>query len=114
MIKAIVMILAVLTMQSCVMGYPGLRDGNRAKMAQLTPGMAKMEVLAIMGDKGFGEINQPYKIESLMREDVVYEVYYYYTDYIQPYQDMDTGMTPFIFKDGKYVGNSLENSIKLY
>jgi len=42
-----------------------------------------------------------------------YEVLYYYTDFIVEGQPMDTGMTPVILKNGKYIGSGKEFLFKI-
>ncbi len=107
-LKSLVILLAVsVLLTSCAFGYGGLRNANKEKLSTLEIGMSKNEVLGIMGTSGFGTIRQPYKRETFESDGEVYEVYYFYTDFIQPYQPYDTGMTPFIFKGGEYKGNSM-------
>lgn len=88
--------------------YPALRDGNREKMSKLDSGMSRDQVVAIMGNDGFGDISNPYKRDSFLLGSDKYEVLYYYTDFIKMDQPMDTGMTPIIIKNGSLVGTGKE------
>lgn len=85
-------------------GFPALRESNREKIAQLQLGMSKAQVEAIMGSAGFMDVKQPYRREVFESNGRAYEVLYYYTDFIQDYQPMDTGMTPVVIREGKFIG----------
>lgn len=85
-------------------GFPALRDGNREKISQLQLGMSKAQVEAIMGNSGFMDVKQPYRREVFESNGKAYEVLFYYTDFIQDFQPMDTGMTPVVFRDGRFIG----------
>lgn len=104
-IRLLTTFIATLFLFGCAFGYPGLRDSNREKMSLLRIGMPISQVEQIMGTKGFGEINQPYRKENFESNGAIFDVYYYYTEFIVAYQPMETGMTPVIFKNGKYIGS---------
>ena len=110
--KFIISALLIATLAGCA-GYPGLRDGNREKLAKLQLGMNKEQVEAVMGNDGFGQIMQPYKREVFEASGLAYEVLYYYTDYIQEFQPMDTGMTPVIFRQGRFIGAGKDFLVKV-
>lgn len=101
MVLAAVVTVAFLT--ACA-GFPALRESNREKISQLQLGMSKAQVEAIMGSSGFMDIKQPYRREVFESNGQAYEVLYYYTDFIQDYQPMDTGMTPVVLREGKFIG----------
>lgn len=96
-------VVATVFLNACV-GYPALREGNREKIAQLQLGMTKSQVEVIMGNSGFMDVKQPYRREVFESNGRAYEVLYYYTDFIQNFQPMDTGMTPVVFREGRFIG----------
>lgn len=111
MIRIFFALILAATITGC--GYPALRDSNRTKLATLEPGMSREQVVSIMGTDGFGEIRNPYKRETFSIGEDRYEVLNYYTDFIQAYQPMETGMTPVILKNGKYIGAGKEFLFKI-
>lgn len=111
MVRVLFALTFAATITSC--GYPALRDSNRTKMGTLEPGMSREQVVSIMGTDGFGEIGNPYKRETFSIGEDTYEVLNYYTDFIQNYQPMETGMTPVILKNGKYIGAGKEFLFKI-
>lgn len=110
--KIIISALLIAVLTGCA-GYPGLRNGNREKLNQLQLGMSKAQVEAVMGNEGFGDIRQPYKREVFESNGAAYEVLYYYTDVIGDYRSMDTGMTPVIFRQGKFIGSGKDFLFKV-
>ncbi len=106
-------LVVVALLSGCAFGYPGLRDTNSKGLSSLNLGMTKVEVVAIMGTKGFGQIDNPARREQFMMNNDVYEVLYYYTTFIQDGQPMDTGYTPVIFKNGHFIGSGREFLTKI-
>jgi len=98
-----ILLASVLLLTACG-GFPSLRNSNREKLSQIQIGMSKAQVETIMGRDGFLDITQPYRREVFESNGNAFEVLYYYTDFIQDFQPIDTGMTPVIFKDGRFIG----------
>lgn len=110
--KRVLLICCFLLISGCA-GYPQLRDANRTKLSTLDLGMSRDQVVSVMGTDGFMAIKNPYKRESFAIGQDQYEVLYYYTDFIVEGQPMDTGMTPLILKNGKYIGSGKEFLFKI-
>jgi hypothetical protein len=111
--KLIVILLAsVLFLTGCV-GFPELRNSNREKLSQIQIGMSKTQVETIMGQNGFMDIKQPYRREVFESNGNAFEVLYYYTDFIQDFQPIDTGMTPVIFRNGRFIGTGKDFLFKV-
>lgn len=101
------LLLAMLLLSSCS-SYSTLRDSNRANLNLIEVGMPKDRVASIMGNKirsGMdGTISNPYRRETLLGLDgKSYDVLFYYTDRIGE-KDVETGLTPVVFLDGKVSG----------
>lgn len=94
-------------------GYPALRQSNRANLAKLDIGMTKQQVMTVMGQEGFGSITNPYRVETFALGNDIYEALFYYTDQIGEIRAADTGMTPIILKNGKFIGAGKEFLFKL-
>ena len=112
MFRSILIVILVATITGCG-GFPALREANRTKLSTLEPDMSRAQVISIMGSDGFMEIKNPYKRESFAIGQDKYEVLYYYTDFIQEYQSMDTGMTPVVLKNGNFIGAGKEFLFKI-
>lgn len=112
MFRFLLIAILMVTIAGCG-GFPALRDANRTKLSTLEPDMPRAQVLSIMGPDGFMEIKNPYKRESFAIGQDKYEVLYYYTDFIQEYQPIDTGMTPVVLKNGKFIGAGKEFLFKV-
>ena len=110
--KRVLLLCCVMLIAGCA-GYPQLRDSNRTKMATLELGMSRDQVVSTMGNDKFMAIQNPYKREVFALGQDQYEVLYYYTDFIEEGQPMDTGMTPVILKNGKYSGSGKEYLFKI-
>lgn len=112
MFRFLLIAILMVTIAGCG-GFPALRDANRTKLSTLEPDMPRAQVLSIMGTDGFMEIKNPYKRESFAIGQDKYEVLYYYTDSIREYQPIDTGMTPVVLKNGKFIGAGKEFLFKV-
>jgi len=105
--------LAVFLLSACgtMDFYDQVRSTNRNNLGRLSVGMAKPEVLSIMGtetvDVGFGRrITNPYRVETMKgKDEQLYEILFYYTD-IKKRDDAitDDELTPIVLKDGKVIG----------
>ena len=113
MLRILITIFTILAISGCAAGYPGLRDANTQGLSSLEIGMPKQQVLSIMGNKGFGMIDNPARKEQFAIGNDVYEVLYYYTTFIQPGQPMDSGYTPVILKNGVFTGSGREYLFKI-
>jgi hypothetical protein len=74
----------------------------------MCPGLVDHYILAIMGNEsangGSGKISNPYKRETLRGIDgQTYDTYFYYTEKIGV-KDIESGLTPVVFLDGKVAG----------
>ncbi len=94
-------------------GYPALRQSNRANLAKLEIGMTKQQVMTVMGQEGFGSITNPYRVETFSLDADIYEALFYYTDSIGEIRGSDTGMTPIVLKNGKFIGAGKEFLFKI-
>lgn len=91
-----------------------VRSENRRNILKLEVGMAKTQVLQIMGIEekklwggvGFTQrISNPFKSEILNGKDGALEVLYYYTDLQKKDGAItDDELTPIVFENGKVVG----------
>ena len=87
-----------------------LASSNQAKLTQISAGMAKAEVIALMGTQTAttkdGVVNNPWTVESFAdRDGVQYEVLYYVTRKNQPFTPVRKSLaTPVVLKDNKVVG----------
>ena len=88
--------------------YADFRSNNRANLTKVSKGMAKAEVIQIMGSDSVKEgrmdtFTNPYKSEIIICNGGECEVYYYYTEQ-KGNKDWETSVTPVVFKDGKVIG----------
>ena len=89
---------------------PELAHENQSNIATLSVGMAKAEVLKIMGRKSAqtrdGPIANPFKSETFQdKAGVQYEVLYYVTERNRRFQPLRLGnTTPIVLKDSVLLG----------
>ena len=100
-------------LNACAVGYPGLRAANTKGLSSLELGMSKSQVISTMGTNGFGTFDNPARREQFALGTDVYEVFYYYTTFIQNGQTMDSGFTPVIIKNGIFSGSGKEYLFKI-
>jgi hypothetical protein len=87
-----------------------LASVNQSKLAQLTVGMSKNDVIALMGNStaktGDGLVNNPWTAETFVGKDgAQYEALYYITRKNQPFTPVRKSLTTgIVLKDGKVVG----------
>ncbi|MFH0989613.1 MAG: DUF3192 domain-containing protein [bacterium] len=107
-----------LTLCSCVGGLDTFRDNNRKNILKLSIGMLKSDVDRIMGHNsdsgnevykakfvGAIKVSNPYKSEILKGKDIIFEVWYYYTDLKSDDGAItDDELMPIVFEDGKLIG----------
>ena len=104
--KCTKLILSALFLQMLVgcgaVGYSTLRSENRAKLMKLEVGMTKDQVIAVMGVKGYGEVSNPFKREVIPGPNgEIYDVLYYYTEFITYEKNWEEGVTPVVMKSDK-------------
>ena len=87
----------------------GVRAKNREGLSRLSRGMAKAEVLSVMGTKSVTaqrmRITNPWRVETREAGGLLWEILFYYTDMKRAdYAITDDELTPLILKDGKLDG----------
>jgi hypothetical protein len=96
-----------------------LASANQSKLAKLSVGMNKSDVIALMGDRtaktGDGIVNNPWTIEAYVGKDgAQYEALYYVTRKNQPFTPVRKSLTTgIVLKDGKVIGWG-ENALQQY
>ena len=105
----LILTLAAIVLSGCV-STSQIRADNRQKLMNLSAGLSKQEVLAIMGTKTIRADNgtvvtNPYRTEMYRAKGSVFELFLYYTD-IQKADGAitDDELTPIVIKDGKVDG----------
>lgn len=94
-----------------------LASSNQMKLAELSVGMSKQDVITLMGNNtaktGDGIVNNPWTIETFVgRDGAQYETLYYVTRKNQPFTPVRKSLaTVIVIKDGKVLGWG-ENAIK--
>jgi len=96
-----------------------LASANQSKLAQLSVGMNKNDVIALMGNStaktGDGIVNNPWTVETSVGKDgAQYEALYYVTRKNQPFTPVRKSLTTgIVLRDGKVVGWG-ENALQQY
>jgi len=92
------------------MSLAELASSNQAKLANMSLGMSKKEVVALMGintaDTNDGVVNNPWTVEGFVGDgNARYEVLYYVTRPNPPFTPVLKFLTtPVVIKDNKVVG----------
>lgn len=101
-------VLIGLLLVGCV-SLDAIRAENRQRLMNLSTGMTKSEVLAVMGTKTImsedGQINNPYRTEMYRSQGHTFELLLYYTDKKRADGAItDDELTPLVIMDGKLDG----------
>jgi hypothetical protein len=109
----LVLFLASCASQSVRHGQMSLKElvsSNQAKLAHISLGISKENVVALMGtntaDTHDGIVNNPWTVEGFVdNSNARYEVLYYVTRTNQPFTPIRKSLTtPIVIKDNKVVG----------
>jgi hypothetical protein len=96
-----------------------LASANQSRLAKLSVGMNKSDVIALMGNStaktGDGIVSNPWTVEASVGSDgAQYEALYYVTRKNQPFTPVRKSLTTgIVLKDGKVVGWG-ENAVRQY
>jgi hypothetical protein len=96
-----------------------LASANQSRLAKLSVGMSKGDVIALMGSSiaktGDGIVNNPWTVEAYAgRDGAQYEALYYVTRKNQPFTPVRKSLTTgIVLKDGKVIGWG-ENALRQY
>jgi Protein of unknown function (DUF3192). len=101
-------VLIGLLLAGCV-SLDAIRAENRQRLMNLSTGMTKSEVLAVMETKILtsenGQINNPYRTEMYRSQGHTFELLLYYTDKKRADGAItDDELTPLVIMDGKLDG----------
>lgn len=94
---------------ACETPYRELLAQNNANLARLALGMAKDEVVKVMGDcttqvKG-NPFGNPLRVEAWQKGADTYEVLYYLTRRYQPFTPVrESQATPVVLRNGQVIG----------
>jgi len=104
--KKLCVLLMILSIAGCVSSNEQIRTKNRENLLRLSLGMAKFDVLQIMGTQTVESITNPYKVETPKGKDgSLYEVLFYHTD-LRNKDGLvaDNELTPMVFENGQLIG----------
>ena len=122
--RALTMLVIAVVLSGCAslgghLTLAELASANQSKLAQLSVGMNKNDVIALMGNStaktGDGIVNNPWTVETFVdKNGAQYEALYYVTRKNQLFTPVRKSLTTgIVLKDGKVVGWG-ENALQQY